>query len=159
MNVVRINRMMLGVAAPVAAFCDRVFGSPLRDIDDVADSAGCEVLIVGRQQLLETGVYQFAHDVIPRCMAVHRPRILVPVIADRFEPHRYARDFEAWDKARQQGVAVVVFEFGVWREHKGERGAEETFANTARAANEAAKTSTSPLAWLSGVGLSLTSAP
>jgi hypothetical protein len=155
MSVVRINRMMLGVAAPVAAFCDRVFGVPLRDIETPADAVGCDVLIVGRQQLRDTGIYQFAHDLIPRCLALHRPQLLVPVIADHFDPHRYARDFESWSNARKLGVAVVVFEFGVWREHKSERGAAEAFVGIARAANEAAKTSTSPLGWLSGSTLKL----
>ncbi|MDP2343019.1 MAG: hypothetical protein Q8O67_18830 [Deltaproteobacteria bacterium] len=150
MNVVRINRMMLGVAAPVAAFCNSVFGTALLDVESPAESVGCDVLIVGRQQLTDTGIYRFAHDVIPRCLALHRPQLLVPVIADRYEPHRYARDFEAWQAARMLGVAVVVFEFGIWREHKSELGAVEAFVGIARAANVAAKTSSSPLSWLSG---------
>ena len=154
MNIVRLNRMMLGVSEPVAAFCERVFGAALRDVDDAIDSVGCDVLVVGRQQLRDTGVYSFAHDVIPRCLALHKPPLLVPVIADRFDAHRYARDLEAWTSAQRLGVGVVVFELGVLRERRAAAGGDEQLAALARSVNEQAKTSTTPLTWLSGVALS-----
>ncbi len=145
----------MGVSTPSGAFCDRVFQTMLRDVDTPAGTLGCDVLIVGRQQLKDTGIYTFAHDVIPRCLAAHRPRLLVPVIVDRFTPHRYARDLAAWQHAREVGVAVVVFEYGLLRECRTEGGSEEKLVDIARAANETAKTSTSPVAWLTGNALSV----
>lgn len=150
MKVARINRMMLGVSRPVAVFCDSVFGTSAVDVDDPADTAGCDVLIVGRQQLRDTGIYSFAHDVIPRCLEVHRPGLLIAVIPDHFERHRYARDLTAWQHAKKQGVGVAVFEFGVLRERKD----DPALVAIARTNSEAAKSSSSPLAWLSGAVLS-----
>lgn len=153
MKVVRINRMMLGVSMPVAAFCDKVFGHSCVDVDDPQQTLGCDVLIVGRQQLHDTGVYSFAHDVIPRCLKVHRPALLVAVIPDRFDAARYAKDVAAWNEACASGVAVVVFELGALRELK-ETGRDDTrLVALAQATNSEAATQKRPLAWLNATPL------
>lgn len=150
MKVVRINRMMLGVSVPVAAFCDRVFGVPLLDVDDPGDTAACDVLIVGRQQLKATGIYSFAHDIIPRCLAVDVPPLLVATIPDRFDPLRYARDVAAWNAAVAAGAAVVVFEVGVLRDERDNGASEDDLVARAKKTQALAPEKKEPLAWLTG---------
>ena len=153
MKVVRLNRMMLGVSVPVAAFCDRVFGASLVDVDDPAATVGADVVVVGRQRLLDNGVYSFAHDVIPRCLKVHLPSLLVAVLPDRFDAVRYAKDLVAYRDACARGVAVVVFELGVWRDGK-DAGADEAHVMAeAQRALQVARETMRPLAWLSGAPL------
>lgn len=153
MKVVRINRMMLGVAVPVAAFCARVFGVDCVDVDDEADTVGADVLVVGRQRLRDTGVYSFAHDVIPRCLARHVPPLLVAVLADRFDEARYARDQRAWQAGVKAGAAVVVFELGVLREKREAGVNDDDLVAVARRTQARAAEERRPLLWLTGLPL------
>ncbi len=153
MKVVRINRMMLGVSVPVAAFCDRVFGAACVDVDDANDTDGADVLIVGRQRLRDTGIYSFAHDVIPRCLLVHVPPLVVAVIPDRFHPLRYARDSAAWLAAVAVGAAVVVLELGVLRDERDAGASDDDLAAAAKNTQRLAAEKKTPLAWLTGVPL------
>lgn len=153
MRVVRINRMMLGVSAPVAAFCDRVFGVACVDVDDAKDTDGADVVVVGRQRLRETGIYSFAHDVIPRVLAVRVPPLLVAVIPDRFDPLRYARDLAAWNAAAAAGAAVVVFELGVLRDEREAGANDDDLVAAAKHAQQLAAQAGAPRAWLTGMPL------
>jgi hypothetical protein len=144
-KLLRINRMILGVATPVARFVEDVFRARLVDVVEPAETIGADVLVVGRQGLLASGGHSFASDVIPECLAIGVPQVLVAVIPDRFSPTRYARDLDAWCRATDAGSAVFVLEVGALREQKD----DPTLVPRARDVLAAPRAS-SPMLWLSG---------
>lgn len=149
MKVVRINRMILGVATQVAVLVASYFDNVIDDVAEPGETAGADILIVGRQALAGTS-YRFASDVIPLCLAVHRPKLLVATLPDRFDAHRYAKDRGVWGEACALGVPVVVLEVGLLRELRNNGLPESEIVAKLRLHHQQATAGLTPTLWLSG---------
>lgn len=116
MLVQRINRMVLGVAAPVSRFITALTGVAPIDVDEPeAIDPGADLLVVGRQQHLADGSLRLGADVVDA--TGHRlPRRVVYVLPDRFSEARYARDRRAWRDVAARGHRVMVLELSALRE-------------------------------------------
>jgi len=120
MHVVRINRMMLGVATRVAELIGRAAGE-VKDVEFVFEiDPAADVLVIGRQRLREDGVTVFGYDILDQVAERCPPRV-VYVLPDRFDERRYARDLDSWRRAAKRGTRVVVIGVAQLREVGNER--------------------------------------
>lgn len=116
MVVQRVNRMVLGVAAPVARFIGRLTSDAVADVDDDhAIDPSASLLVVGRQRLTDDGKTRLGADVLME-HAARLPRRIVYVVPDRVGVGRYAADQQAWRTVAASGRRVMVLEVGLLRE-------------------------------------------